>query len=163
MAARRTASAGQIARRSVLLAAIAGPLSRPSLGGDGGGQHTGSAQPYQGFFKLSPIVLRNGPHTLLVDSAVRFHDRHKNLISAPKGDHGGGAPEAHKSGDGVPLDTDAQKLVNYRIYNGVLMLWYGRGSNINREDVAEVIKETIDDVTRVEAVEQVVFLKFSAR
>jgi hypothetical protein len=144
----------------IVLAAL---LPAATLAGEGGGQHTGSAQPFQGFFKLSPIVLRNGSHTLLVDSAVKFYDAHKNLVTSPKSSKEGEEKGAGKGGEGRPLDTDSQKLVNYKIYNDLLLLWYGRGSNLSRDEVAAVIKATIDGITEVNAVEQVVFIKYSVQ
>jgi len=120
--------------------------------GEGKGQHTGSAQPYQGFYKIPPIVLRNGSRTLFVDMAVKFHEDSKHLVS-------GGA-----SGSGPsPFDADAQKLTNMRIYNGVLALWFDRRDALVRDDVARIVAAEIDGIVQKSAVADVVFLRFQTR
>lgn len=140
--------------------AIAGLLSAVLLLGgaravsaeEGKGQHTGSAQPYQGFYKIPPILLRNGPRTLIVDMAVRFHEDSKHLAS-------GGA-----SGSGPsPFDAEAQKLANMRVYNAVLTLWFNRRDALDRDEVAQIVVAEIDGIVRQPAVAEVVFLRFQAR
>lgn len=131
----------------LLLGASGGVLAE-----EGKGQHTGSAQPYQGFYKIPTIVLRNGARTLVVDMAVKFHDESKHLVS-------GGA-----SGSGPsPFDADAQKLANMRIYNDVLTLWFDRREGLRREDVARIVMTEIEGIVRMPAVADVVFLRFQTR
>lgn len=124
----------------------------PVAGEEGKGQHTGSAQPYQGYYKIPPILLRNGARTLVIDMAVKFREESKHLVS-------GGA-----SGSGPSqFDSDAQKLANMRIYNAVLTLWFDRREALTRDEVAQVVAAAIDGVVRQPAVAEVVFQRFQTR
>lgn len=148
--ARAPARAGAVLRLLALLLLLAAPSA--AFAEEGKGQHTGSAQPYQGFYKIPPIVLRNGSRTLVVDMAVRFHEESRHLVS-------GGA-----SGSGPsPFDSDAQKLANMRIYNAVLTLWFDRRDTLGREDVARIVATQIEEIVRLPAVADVVFLRFQTR
>lgn len=136
----------------VCAAAAIFPASALAEASPGGGQHTGSAQPFLGFYKIPPILLRNGPRTLLVDPAVKFRDEHQDLVS-------GG-----KSGSGPTVfNADVQKVTNLKIYNQILTLWFDRRDRIERDAVAAIVREEINQAVRQDAVAEVVFLRFETR
>jgi len=110
--------------------------------------HSGSAQPFVGFHKLNPIVMRNVAARVVIEPFVRFRPEHLPTLL-------GTGPHAFSA----QAQTLAQSLIQHRL----TILWLDRGKALNRDDVTGVITETINEVTRIDAVDLVTFTRFSIR
>lgn len=150
---RRTVGANTSrSRRAVLVGACAGGMA--ALAGarvaaaDPQQNHSGSAQPFVGFHKLDPVIIHNGKGRLVIEPFVRFRDEHRRTLD-------GTGPNA--------FGADAQRLAGLLIRHRLTLLWLDRQVSIGRQEVIETISATINEVTRLDAVESVSFTRFSAR